>query len=724
MRKWIFVAMAVVAAFAMVSCGGGNDDTKPLVTITFELGVIRDDVPVTGTAPAPVKINKGKTVKLPDLTDVAPSGWGPNGWLIKDTTTAVTANTTFDKNTTIVAQWTDGCVKLTFDYNYTGATNPTAYIVPEDTPIELSTYKALPKPTALVRSGNLLFTGWYNTPSGASIRFKDDSAFSVDTTLYARWASTAVPAARITEATEALYLTNGGRAVYRFDLDEGKTLDDYASVSLDIAVSEAGLHIWKEVGSRSIRLYGVYDTAALAVKSINGTAGSPYEDLTQVDFYNLNNYNSGYIVNNPAESAQNDFRDNAVAGEWFSVTHPLFDGTDNAKAKPGSQSGVVYFGVGLSCQKVNADGRTREENTFPQLVRNIKLNPKAGTGATTINGVKPTFIPAKWLVPAYTPGQFVAYQDPIVYEWRGNPSDFQAVSNYNTTTLPNAIPSPPFDRGAKPAPASLDKIQLHLEGTPANDPNFTYKNKGNPNNQAGWASFTEAGRANDQGATVTSTIAFENFKEAFYLELVTEDVPSGTVEFVWMGDYGGWNAQAVTNTSGVPSSGRGMTIDVDASNNTNIIRFYLPESCVDYQRYYEDNKEWATLCIQYWGASSANLTTLKISEAYLLVKSADKKPAAVGIASGITFKLKDPPASGAVIDDIILNAAGDELTITAASGLTDYVWYVDGTKDSETTDTLTITSGIADGDNLSITLQAKRSGKWVSQVVFITIGTN
>jgi hypothetical protein len=593
-----------------------------------------------------------------------------------------------------------------------------------------------------------VFNGWANATG--SVTYTEESEISEDTIMYAQWILDELD---VEDAYELLYLQNGGLAVYQFTLPAGKTLNDYDKVSASYKVSAAGLKAWDALPDRNIRytrLYGVFT-------SLTPTTNTNPNQEPAVVYYNLSGrdssgvagnsglLNNGYMLDNSVSASS--IRTNAEANEWFDVTYSTTGSGKhddyNLNNLQLSATGTVYYALGLSCQISN--GNASAANQFVQAIKDIKLIPKSGSDSP-VPGVKPVYSPASWLKPAYTPAQFLSNNAPIVMEWRGEPTQ----ENYKNwkDLIPKQITvvgPEPFDRVPVPAIDTLDDYQLDVI-------DYSYVNRGNPLRQRGWASFTEAGRANDQSATVTSTTAFENFRDAWYLVLETTGLPTGTLSLVWMGGSGGWNSgNATTNSGGALTLDDGTVVSTietvagasEGDPDTYKITIFLPKvfSAASYENYFKNNAPWAALSFSYWGANlpntttAADLTHIGITKAYFLLETVTPDP--VGIAAGLSFKLTDPPAGGAVIDDVVLDEDGEVLEVVAAPGLTEYRWYVDGklTAGSNTLPVVVKADAVeADEDegieaedainitDLTVTLQAKRGGKWVSQTVFITVG--
>jgi uncharacterized repeat protein (TIGR02543 family) len=192
MKKGIYAILAVLAVFALVMTGcpgepapGPGPGPGPQVKITFDLNY-------TG-APAAEVVEVGLKTALGSNYPADPTqvGFIFQGWNSEDdgNGNTITGNTKFSNDTTVYAQWaayTTGDVKVTFNYNYPGATPATTVRV------TTATNTVTPFPGTPGRSG-YTFTGWFKTnaqPGGGGDRFTAASgADSTDFTVYARWAA-------------------------------------------------------------------------------------------------------------------------------------------------------------------------------------------------------------------------------------------------------------------------------------------------------------------------------------------------------------------------------------------------------------------------------------------------------------------------------------------------------------------------------------------------------
>jgi uncharacterized repeat protein (TIGR02543 family) len=626
-------------------------------------------------------------------------GYFFNKWVLQGAThnvaavpeVVVTASApTFDDDATVIAVWVEA-VTITFNYNYEGGPATITRT------IETGTAVGANWPAQPGRQG-FSFNGWWN--QAGSQQYTSTDTFATDITLYAKWEEDVLT---LDGALELLYLTNGSYAIYQFDIPEGKTLADYEKVSFQFKLSAAGYAVWNQYGLRGARLYGVFDSTTTISRGDN----YKYEGLEDVYFINLSgapDHNTPYRITSPSTES---IKTSLEADTWLLIEHALAgDGnTSNVPPqKPANQTGTVYFALGISCQ--DTKGGTDRSQSFVQLIKDIKLVPADVINDTPVIAQKP----------AATYAQFLAYNDPLVLEWRGEATEYNLE---HWQELVPAMPEDTFDRGDPPADNLLSEVELG---------DYTYINSGNPTRQNGWVSFTEAGRANDQlynkpGSSYTgpaSTIAFTNFIEAWYLVLETTSAPIGGLRLAWMSDAGTWFENTFTN--GEENDSVSITPDDVEDPTKYTIKILIPKALMQYGTYYQESKEWAALSVGYWGSGGGSLADLGITRAYLLVATEDKAPDAAGIGLSLTFTLGNAPESGALIDDVVLDES-DDLTITTTAGLSDFRWYIDGEKNVETGDSLVI-SPVAAGDVIFVTVQAKKSGNWVSQTVVVTVESN
>jgi uncharacterized repeat protein (TIGR02543 family) len=144
-----------------------------IITVTFNAQ--------EGTV-TPLSAAVGNNNRLSALPTPTREGFSFNGWFTAEANgTAVTADTVFNENTTIFAQWSQ-IFTVTFNPNGSGASvNPTTAQT-----VENGRLATLPTP---VRSG-FFFSGWFTAEAGGA-QITAEHQFTANTTLFAHWSNTA-----------------------------------------------------------------------------------------------------------------------------------------------------------------------------------------------------------------------------------------------------------------------------------------------------------------------------------------------------------------------------------------------------------------------------------------------------------------------------------------------------------------------------------------------------
>jgi hypothetical protein len=620
-------------------------------------------------------------------------GWyGLTGSTISETiftaTTPVSASITVVATFDAVEEEEEGYVTISFNLGgYAGAP------VIEPIKIEEGTSLGIHWPHNPTRHG-FVFGGWWDV--NFSVQYTAATEFSTSRTLYARWIEDVLTAD--TTALELLYLENQSIAIYKFEIPAGHDLTEYGTLTAQYRISAAVLDNFTARVS-SIRLLGIYDDAFVTANASTGDVVDPDPQFHQsaIKYLSRVDYSTPYIMDNGNTASSTE--SSITANQWFTVTYDLSGSRKHADAvaanvtPTAAHTGTLYFALGLSGQ--NSDKGRNRSLQFLQLIKDIKLVPK--TTAPEVLGA----------IPEATLPQFVCYNDPIVFAWRGAPTQ----ANIDNPPLPTVVIEEYEGRGDPPADADLREVVLGVAGSDL----FTYiKSGGNTNNQRGWLSF--GGAPADNISTSPSSVAFSNFKNAWYLVLETTEELTGELSVAWMGKVADWKGQTKVVNNGAAAIDGTSWITGTGPYTVKILLTKLD----DYKEFYEDNTEWAGFSLSYWGsAPSGDAVALGITKAYLLVDKDDVVGSVAGLSVGVSFSLGTAPAGGNIIDDVRLNSAG-ELVISAAPGLSDYKWYVAGVLEAtETEKTLTIDTPTSD---YIITLLAKRGTAWASQTVSITVG--
>jgi len=356
MKKGLFAAMAVLTIFAMIGCDNGSTTKEPAdgkVTISFNLdgGTYDDDEAI----PA-VEINKGASLggAYPIADLMAKDGFVFDGWKVG--TTTVSSTTTFQNSATLVAQWKpllgENEILITFDPNG-GECSVTSKIIEIGDAIG-----ELPVATR----DDFEFTGWYGDAVDMNaLMVEETDTYEVSVTLFARWKVIELPVEDLDlVGAERIVITNGGFAMYRFNLPAGATWADYSGLTVDYMISAAAT--LKEANScRTLALNGPIpeENFQLGVTDGNNLAIAPFgAENTEFRFSVLASWTT-------IAAYTNSIGINAEAGEWFTIPYKI-DGTgksNNYSHQPEFEDeGPFYFGIGISMA-----------SPAGQYIRNVKL---------------------------------------------------------------------------------------------------------------------------------------------------------------------------------------------------------------------------------------------------------------------------------------------------------------------------------------------------------------
>jgi len=449
MKKLLVIAVAVLAMFGVVSCGGGGT-TPEKITITFDNGWIGFPA---AEKPADRVINKGAAIgELPAAPATPPEdGYEFVGWFYAGD--KVEADTRFEEDVTLRGRWAkDDEVWFEFwtiTYLTAHGTAPAAYRAEQNQPI---TAAALPNLDAVT---GWVFAGWFSATGGTGSRYAAADVLTDDATFHARWVTT-----DLTEngALEKLSLMNGGKAMYKFDLD-GNMFDDYEK--LEVSYKLSGLSAVRQV--RSMRLYG--DFTPFVGQLATGTeAVDGYRmDANDVRAMRFDPFNGGFIADTIAGSGWaadvGVFIPDFVPNVWFTVEYGLSGGagsdsnSPNGSSKgnvwvPGDFDEVLWFALGIS----GVDG---DSGYITQLVKDIRLVHKTDPALNIYAQI-----------PGANEVQFACYIDPIVKQWRGAPD---AVIEYPEIPEDEEPDTPrPVHPGAKEITLSIPASWVNAGDNAAN----------------------------------------------------------------------------------------------------------------------------------------------------------------------------------------------------------------------------------------------------------------
>jgi hypothetical protein len=245
---------------------------------------------------------------------------------------------------------------VTMSYNANG-------ILGVDMPAPVQIEKGKPVPAAklpALSGGNIMaFHGWSSSASGGAVSNNPQSNFTV----YA-YADL--------EFTEKLTLANGQFALYRFDIPESQSFNDYTKIVVDYMVEDENQIKNKNVG---MILHGAYNGLMFEQVMKNG-------QVTGIMFPLTNETNNASIINNLYSSVKLVDR-GFSAGKWKTLEYKLSDnrhGSFDNKYLPseGDLTEYIYFALGITAS--TGDG------AFTAYIKNIRLSNDAGNKTTVSTG--------------------------------------------------------------------------------------------------------------------------------------------------------------------------------------------------------------------------------------------------------------------------------------------------------------------------------------------------
>jgi len=465
MKKFMFAAIALFAVFALVGCGGSSDDPAPGpgpstgtdITITFN----PNGGTLTTASDATRIVKAGAAIgALPDvswtLADLA--GWKTSAGA------DVTAASTFQVNTTVIAQWTpkpqaNDTVRFLYE---DGKWQDIAVSVDSDTWGDVVAQLDRKRDVKLDQTKG--FKAWEDA---AGDEWTEDATIITVSKMEmkAAWYN-----ATFTDigAAEKLYLENGTAAVYEFTLPTGKTLKDIKNIVADFKITE---EMYKNASTRGFRVFGPYfyneeptviqttygwsngtvqygdfavDRNGVYIAKFNGDG-----DYTAADMRNMNKFHPYFGLNGAGgwlgpdtggnawdKVAAADFLPGAAIAPdtWFKVSYNFAQTTGNTdlgrvirdiEATMGeiwddttTDMTKVYFGIGFFTTQQGGSSGDIGYDRFQgvtQLVKDVKMT---FADESTVNGAAPSFGNGK-VFAGYLPAG-------VVYSYRGPGADLIA----------------------------------------------------------------------------------------------------------------------------------------------------------------------------------------------------------------------------------------------------------------------------------------------------------
>ncbi|GBU29626.1 hypothetical protein R84B8_03199 [Treponema sp. R8-4-B8] len=284
---------------------------------------------------------------------------------------------------------------VTMSYNANG-------ILGIDMPESVQVEKGKPIPAAqlpALSGGNIfVFHGWSASASGGVVTSNPQTDFTV----YA-YADL--------EFTEKLTLGNGQFALYRFDIPEDQSFDDYTKIIVDYLVEDEDQINNTNVG---MILHGVYN--GLMFEQVKNN-----DQVIGIRFPLASNTTNESIINNLYSSVKLIDQGFSV-GKWKTVEYTLYGnrhGSFDNKYLPKADdlTKYIYFGLGITASA--GDG------AFTSYTKNIRLSNDAGDKTTASTG-------SGFSVPAF------AATDS---QWESNPRETIAgtADASSKTTLPYLV---------------------------------------------------------------------------------------------------------------------------------------------------------------------------------------------------------------------------------------------------------------------------------------------
>jgi hypothetical protein len=349
------LTMALFVLFVVISCGDSPSENKNIVITYNANGWTGTGVPTSpGSCISETEIG---AAAIPILTNTATQEF--LGWSLTSDGEVINAAYKPSGNITLYVKWTPKTVVpeyVTMSYDANG-------ILGVDIPEPVQVEKGKPVPSAYLPAlsgGNISeFRGWTSTKDGGPVSNNPQRNF----TIYAD---------ADLEFTEKLIQGNGQYALYRFDIPEGTSFDDYTKIIVEYLVEDDDQIKNKNVG---MILHGVYN--GLMLEQVKKD-----EQVVGIRFPITNDTNEASIINNLYSSVK--LVDQGFsAGKWETVEYTLNDnrhGSFDNKYLPGSDdlTKYIYFGLGITTS--TGDG------AFTAYIKNIRLSNDAGNKIAVSTG--------------------------------------------------------------------------------------------------------------------------------------------------------------------------------------------------------------------------------------------------------------------------------------------------------------------------------------------------
>jgi hypothetical protein len=513
----------------------------------------------------------------------------------------------------LTAKWLPGFVTITFDYNYTGAPAPLVIQAYKGSPIETRYWPAVGG------RGGYAFDGWYDAAEGGTAVLATKS-FNASATLYAQWGDQTFGSGDDFDGAERVFLENGSYAVYKFTLTS--QWQQYEKLTIDFALDEANFGYatdYYTANFRGARVLGMYQAGSYAFTEKVDADPDATPPVTAVDGGTERDANGLLVMRLNNDTLFNYILDNTTAfpdaitgaNQWCTVTYDItgFKAHDNwnlielgkgkGQAEPAPEyTGDLYVAVGLTrgTAPYNPGGfkRPLPRDGLTQWIRNVTLVPYGNSSAAEVVAVKP---------PADIP-QFVTNIDPVVFSWRGNPTDPVVIP-------PDPVPiytvTPDAAYRELSYPASAADVSLPLE--------FTWDFNGD---RKGWK-----GSGTDS-ETTDLEIRSIVWAKSLVLTFAEGKVPAGECTLFWQTNVAtGWNTVVISANSGYGTDDPPAGVTYDAETGTVTIEF---AQLMNVNQLFGWNTATTAhkFGIQYYGPKNANWDNIELTGARLIMDQPER----------------------------------------------------------------------------------------------------
>jgi hypothetical protein len=357
-KNFVPMLAMVFVLFAVTSCDDSPAGNNIVITYNAN-GWTGPGVPsAPGSCASGAQI--GAAV-LPPLADTESQEF--LGWSLTSAGEIIDAAYKPSGDITLYVKWTLKTATpeyVTMSYNANGILG---LVMPD--PVQVEKGKAIPAAQLPTLSGGNIatFYGWSPSASGGSLSNNPRRDFTV----YAN---------ADLEFTEKLVQANGQFALYRFEIPQGSSFDDYAKIIVEYLVEDQ-----EDINNRNVAmiLHGIYNGLMLEQIEKN-------DQVVGIRFPLNNDTNEASIINNLYSSVKL-IDQGFSANTWKTVEYNLsgnrhnsFNNNASFNFLPGGGGLTKYIYVGLGITASSDSG------TFTSYIKNIRLSNNAGDKTVVSTG--------------------------------------------------------------------------------------------------------------------------------------------------------------------------------------------------------------------------------------------------------------------------------------------------------------------------------------------------